>query len=130
MGGIFFKKIDVGYVVPPDGNKLWVNVFECSAGVVVAIEGLPVRCYYLQRTAFMKTFTTLAINCRPLVLNYLGIFHQSKCQHYIAVNSKMRIFFSGALEQILTGCYCESHVSSTADTVFWDGMRHSLIDLY
>jgi hypothetical protein len=57
------------------------NVFENSAEFVVTIEGLAIRYHYLQLTAFMKNVSTLTTNCRQLVLNYLGIFHQSKCRH-------------------------------------------------
>jgi hypothetical protein len=81
MRGVFIKKIDIGYVVPSDSKKLWDNAFECSAEFVVAIEGLAVPYYYLLLTAFMKNVTTLAINCRQLVINYLGIFQHSKCRH-------------------------------------------------
>ena len=72
MHGIFIMKIlvDIGYVVPSGGKKF-----------VAATECLAARYYYLQLTAFMKNVTTLAINCRQLVLNYLMTFHQSKCQY-------------------------------------------------
>ena len=70
MRCIFINKVDIGYVVPSDGKKLWDNVFQCSAEVVVATEGLAVRYYYFQLTAFMKNVTTLETKRRQLALSY------------------------------------------------------------